>query len=156
MKILIAPITLLTLAIIAALLSGCRTTPSQPSTLVLAVQTYTNAVFATAGSSGPCPGSYQAKTATLTNTVSNTRWFVLPAGKTNFMAVYSGPTNNFPTVRAKRKHDLAVQCGVSPFVWNTTANPLSSGHQFSFEMFFLGTNPPNAGDLATLNVSAMP
>jgi hypothetical protein len=140
----------------AVILSGCRQ-PSSITTLGSVSQTYTNKITTTAGSSGPCPGSYQAKTSLLTNTVAPfTRWFVLPAGKTNFLCAYSGPTNNFPTVRVRRRHDFAVQCGITPFTWDTTVNTLAANQQFAFEMFFLGTNPPTTGDIAALVVSPMP
>lgn len=119
----------------------------------LSAQTMTNKANVVSGSSGPCPGSYQAKTTYLRSTTDGVQFVSVPAGKTNFAATYTGVITNGPTIRVSRKHDFAVQCGASPKSWTGT---VGATHQFRFEMFWTGANPPATGDLATVNITWLP
>lgn len=119
----------------------------------LLAQTMTNNASVVSGSSGPCPGAYQAKTTYLRNTINAAQFVSVPAGKTNFVATYTGVITNSPTIRVSRKHDFAVQCGASPKSWTGT---VGATHQFRFEMFWTGSNPPTNTEPVSVTLVWLP
>jgi hypothetical protein len=132
-----------------------NTTPLLATALLLVgyslnAQTVTNTVNVLSGSSGPCPGSYQAKTGVMLNTTNGAIWVTVPAGKTSFVATYQGPTNNVPIVRSYRKHDASTLCGT-----NSVTRTVSASHQFRFEVFWKQT-PTNAPTIATNLITWLP
>jgi hypothetical protein len=133
-------------------LSGCKTTPSPPAMLSAGSLETTNKVDITAGTANPCPGAYQAKTSDMRNNADGSLYQKMPAGKTNFLAVYLGPTNNIPVVFAMRKSDLACRFGTNSLTWS---GAIAANAEFKFRVYWK-QSPTNAPAIATNLLIWMP
>lgn len=136
---------------IAVALVGCGGGGGIGPSLVGAFEV-TNVVDITSGTANPCPGPYQAKTLDMRNNADGTLYQKIPAGKTNFVATYGGPTNNIPVVFAIRKSDQACRFGTNTLTWT---GAIAAGAEFKFRVYWKQT-PTNAPTIATNAITWIP